>query len=212
MTVTIDLSEKLSAGLTALGLMLPSEAQKKMLDYLALLAKWNKVHNLTAVRELDDMVTLHLLDSLAVLPHLPKANLLDVGSGAGLPGIPLALAMPELQVTLLDSSHKKATFLRQAKAELGLDNLQVVCERVEAYQPASKFHTIISRAFSDVSEFVRLTQHLLQTNGVWLAMKGVHPYDELAQTPEVTTEVLPLTIPGLDAQRHLVVLHRAEKA
>jgi 16S rRNA (guanine527-N7)-methyltransferase len=213
----MSLASKLEHGLTALGLVLPSATQQKMLDYLALLAKWNKVHNLTAVRELDDMVTLHLLDSLALLPHLPKVyliqpNLLDVGSGAGLPGIPLALAVPELQVTVLDSSHKKATFLRQAKAELGLDNLQVVCERVEAYQPDKKFHTIISRAFSDVSEFVRLTQHLLEQNGVWLAMKGVHPYDELAQTMGVTSKVLSLTIPGLDAQRHLVILNRSETA
>jgi 16S rRNA (guanine527-N7)-methyltransferase len=204
----MKLAEKLASGLTALGLAVPLATQQRMLDYLALLAKWNKVHNLTAVRELDDMVTLHLLDSLAVLPHLPKPNLLDVGSGAGLPGIPLALAAPELKVTVLDSSHKKATFLRQVKAELGLDNLQVVCERVEAYQPGKEFDTVISRAFSDVSEFVRLTQHLLAPEGVWLAMKGVHPYDELAQTPDVTSKVLPLTIPGLDAQRHLVVLNR----
>jgi 16S rRNA (guanine527-N7)-methyltransferase len=210
MTVTTDMSEKLSAGLNALGLTLPAEKQQKMLDYLALLAKWNKVHNLTAVRELEDMVTLHLLDSLAVLPHLPKASLLDVGSGAGLPGIPLALAVPELQVTVLDSSHKKTTFLRQSKAELGLSNLQVVCERVEAYQPKQAFHTIVSRAFSDLAEFVRLTQHLLEKNGTWLAMKGVHPYDELAQATDVTSEVLTLTIPGLDAQRHLVILNRTQ--
>ncbi|MCE9632893.1 MAG: 16S rRNA (guanine(527)-N(7))-methyltransferase RsmG [Methylophilales bacterium] len=208
MTVAIDLSEKLSNGLATLGLKLSPETQQKMLDYLALLAKWNKVHNLTAVRELDDMVTLHLLDSLAVLPHLTASNVLDVGSGGGLPGIPLALALPELQVTVVDSSHKKATFLRQAKAELGLDNVQVVCERVEAYQPEIKFHTIISRAFSDVSEFVRLTQHLLEQNGMWLAMKGVYPYDELAQTTDVTSTVQLLTIPGLDAQRHLVKLNR----
>jgi len=208
MTFTIDLSEKLNKGLTTLGLKLSPETQQKMLDYLALLSKWNKVHNLTAVRELDDMVTLHLLDSLAVIPSLTTSNMLDVGSGGGLPGIPLALALPELQVTVVDSSHKKATFLRQAKAELGLDNVQVVCERVEAYRPEIKFHTIISRAFSDVSEFVRLTQHLLEQNGKWLAMKGVHPYDELAQMPDVTSTVLPLTIPGLDAHRHLVILNR----
>jgi len=208
MTFTIDLSEKLNKGLTTLGLKLSPETQQKMLDYLALLSKWNKVHNLTAVRELDDMVTLHLLDSLAVIPSLTTSNMLDVGSGGGLPGIPLALALPELQVTVVDSSHKKATFLRQAKAELGLDNVQVVCERVEAYRPEINFHSIISRAFSDVSEFVRLTQHLLEQNGKWLAMKGVHPYDELAQMPDVTSTVLPLTIPGLDAHRHLVILNR----
>ena len=196
----------LSAGIAALGLDLPQETQQKLLDFLALLAKWNKVHNLTAVRDPDEMVTLHLLDSLAVLPHLRSGNLLDVGSGAGLPGIPIALARPELKVTVLDSSHKKATFLRQAKAELGLDNLEVVCARAEEYQPEQKFDQVISRAFSDIAEFVKLTAHLRSADGMWLAMKGVYPYDELAQLKDVSFEVVPLTVSGLDAQRHLVFL------
>jgi 16S rRNA (guanine527-N7)-methyltransferase len=109
-------------------------------------------------------------------------------------------------VTVLDSSHKKAAFLRQAKAELGIENLEVVCKRVEEYQPEKKFETIVSRAFSDLSEFVRLTKHLLAENGSWVAMKGVHPYDELEQVKQLHTQVLPLTVPGLDAQRHLVLL------
>ena len=135
-----------------------------------------------------------------------SGNLLDVGSGAGLPGIPIALARPELKVTVLDSSHKKATFLRQAKGELGLENLDVVCARVEEYQPEQKFDQVISRAFSDISEFVKLTAHLLSADGVWLAMKGVYPYDELAQLGDLSVEVVPLTVSGLDAQRHLVIL------
>ena len=202
----MSLETTLESGLAALGLTLPREVKQKLLDYLALLVKWNKVHNLTAVREADDMVTLHLLDSFSILDHLHSQHILDVGSGAGLPGIPIALVRPECQVTVLDSSHKKAAFLLQAKAELGMDNLQVVCKRVEEYQPEKKFQTIISRAFSDLSEFVGLTKHLLAENGSWMAMKGVHPYDELEQVKQLHAQVLPLTVPGLDAQRHLVLL------
>ncbi len=198
--------DKLEAGLRAMGLDLSPAVQQKLMDYLALIAKWNKVHNLTAVRDVDEMVTLHLLDSLAVLPHIQPGDLLDVGSGAGLPGIPLALARPDLNITLLDSIHKKSAFQRQAKAVLGLDNVQVVCSRVEEYRPAQKFDQIISRAFSEIAEFVRLTRHLLADDGRWLAMKGVYPYEEIAQLPGVSAEVLSLTVPGLEAQRHLVFL------
>lgn len=205
----MSLQQKLASGLAEMGVAADAATQQKLLDYLALLEKWNKVHNLTAVRDMADMVTLHLLDSLSVLPHITSATLLDVGSGAGLPGIPLALLRPELRVTVMDSSHKKASFMRQAKAVLGLDNLQVVCGRVEEYQPEAKFGTIISRAFSDLGEFVRLSRHLLAQDGVWLAMKGVHPYDELAQLPGVVSQVLPLQVPGLDAQRHLVIMKAA---
>lgn len=194
----------LTDGLTALGLALPQETQKKLLDYLALLSKWNKVHNLTAVRDPEEMVSLHLLDSLAVLPHLKCSTFLDVGSGAGLPGIPLALARPDLQVTVLDSSHKKTTFQRQAKAELGITNLDVVCSRVEQFKPAERFDCVISRAFSDIGEFLKLTSHLLKDEGHWLAMKGVYPYEELAQAGLENAEVIPLHVPNVDAHRHLV--------
>jgi 16S rRNA (guanine527-N7)-methyltransferase len=202
----MSLQQILADGLATQEIALTQETQMRLLDYLTLLSKWNKVHNLTAVRDAEAMVKLHLLDSLAVLPHLRSGNLLDVGSGAGLPGIPLALSRPELKVTVLDSSHKKATFLRQAKAELGLDNLDVVCERVEKYHPEQKYDQVISRAFSDISEFVKLTGHLRSGQGLWLAMKGVYPYDELAQLKDVSAEIVPLTVPGLDAQRHLVFL------
>lgn len=205
----MSLQQKLASGLAEMGVVADAATQQKLLDYIALLEKWNKVHNLTAVRDIADMVTLHLLDSLSVLPHITSDTLLDVGSGAGLPGIPLALLRPELRVTVMDSSHKKASFMRQAKAVLGLDNLQVICGRVEEYQPDAKFGTIISRAFSDLGEFLRLSRHLLVEDGVWLAMKGVHPYDELAQLQGVTSEVLPLQVPGLEAQRHLVIMKAA---
>ena len=202
----MSLQEKLHQGLQAAELTLPEATCSKLLEYLALLQKWNKVHNLTAVREPEEMVTLHLLDSLSVMPHIKGERLLDVGSGAGLPGIPLALCMPHLQVTVLDSSHKKTSFMRQAKAELGITNLEVVRGRAEAYRPSQLFDMVISRAFSDLAEFVNLTRHLGQPQAIWLAMKGVYPYEELAQLKAEPVRVVPLNVPGLNAQRHLVFL------
>lgn len=200
---------KLEKGLQQADITLAEPVQQKLLDYLALLQKWNKVHNLTAVRDPEEMVTLHLLDSLSVLPHIKTKRLLDVGSGAGLPGIPLAICLPDLQVTVMDSSHKKASFMRQAKAELGIANLEVVCGRVENYQPEQLFDIVISRAFSDLAEFVALTKHLCAPGAEWLAMKGVYPYDELAQLKIQPAQVIPLKVPGLQAQRHLVFLQAA---
>ena len=199
---------RLDQGLQQGGNLLSESQRNHLLSYLELLQKWNKVHNLTAVRDPAEMVTLHLLDSLSVLPHINVERLLDVGSGAGLPGIPLAVCRPDLQVAVMDASQKKASFMRQAKAELGLNNLEVLCGRVEQYQPPRIFDAIISRAFSDLKEFVSLTRHLLMPGGSWLAMKGVHPHDELAQLPAdvQVIDILPLHVPGLDAQRHLVVL------
>ena len=204
--MTSSAQAKLETGLKQAGLILNEGVRQKLLDYLALIQKWNKVHNLTAVRDPEDMVTLHLLDSLSVLPHIKARRLLDVGSGAGLPGIPLALCLPHLQVTVMDSSHKKASFLRQAKVELGIANLEVVCGRVEQYHPDALFDIVISRAFSDLDEFISLTRHLCAPGGVWMAMKGVYPYDELAQLKATPAQVVPLQVPGLQAQRHLVFL------
>lgn len=206
----MSLQQKLAQGLDGLGLDIDAGTQQKLLDYLMLLEKWNKVHNLTAVRNPEEMVTLHLLDSLSVLPHIKGERLLDVGSGAGLPGIPLALVRPGLPVTVMDSSHKKASFMRQAKAELGIANLDVMCGRVEKFRPDVRYDMVISRAFSDLAEFLRLTSHLCTDRGLWLAMKGVYPYDELAQLKGYTAEVTPLKVPGLDAQRHLVLLKAAQ--
>ena len=199
---------RLDQGLQQGGNPLSESQRNHLLSYLELLQKWNKVHNLTAVRDPAEMVTLHLLDSLSVLPHINVERLLDVGSGAGLPGIPLAVCRPDLQVAVMDASQKKASFMRQAKAELGLNNLEVLCGRVEQYQPPRIFDAIISRAFSDLKEFVSLTRHLLMPGGSWLAMKGARPHDELAQLPAdaQVIDILPLHVPGLDAQRHLVVL------
>lgn len=197
-------------GIEQAKLAITDEAKQKLLDYLALMQKWNKVHNLTAVRDANEMVTLHLLDSLVVLPHIDAKHLLDVGSGAGLPGIPLAICLPDLQVTVIDSNSKKVSFMRQAKAELGITNLEVLAGRVEDIAPTKKFEIIISRAFSDLSLFISLTRHLLDVQGKWLAMKGVYPEAELIDLVKNTgltaSKVELLNVPGLEAQRHLVFL------
>ena len=207
----MSLATKLEEGVSALELSLDAATQRKLLDYVALIAKWNRVHNLTAVRDSAQMVGNHLLDCLAVLPHLATGTIADVGSGAGLPGIPLALARPAHAVTLIESNHKKAAFLRQAVIELKLGNVEVVSERVETWQPPIASDIVISRAFSDLPEFVQLAGRLCAPGGTLAAMKGVHPYEELAQLPGTfrLRSVLPLKIPGMRAERHLVLLDPA---
>jgi len=204
----MSLEEKLAGGLEKMGLDLDVATQSRLLNYVALMQKWNKVYNLTAVREPEKMVTQHLLDSLAVLPHIVGHRVIDVGTGPGLPGIPLALANPALEITLLDSNHKKTSFLRQACLELGLNNATVVCERVEAWQPEEKYDVVISRAFSDLAEFASLALHLCKDTGRMLAMKGVYPHEELTRLPAtvVLQCVEQLKVPGLGAERHLVLL------
>lgn len=204
--------EQLAAGAVALGVTISAADEEKLLSYLSLLDKWNRVYNLTAVRETERMVSHHLLDSLAIVPYVGTGRrVLDVGSGGGLPGIPLAIARPDLQVTLIDSVAKKTAFLLQAKAEMGLDNVTVVTGRVEAHQEAVGFNTITSRAFSDLKEFVTLTRHLLAPGGHWLAMKGLYPHEEIAALPDwVRVSANPvLSIPHLDATRHLIILEPA---
>ena len=182
-----------------------------MLQYLVLLEKWNRVYSLTAVRDLTKMVSTHLLDSLSVVPFLRAENVLDVGSGAGLPGIPIAVAKPGSKVTLLDSNHKKAAFLRQAVADLALKNADIVCDRVESWAAPTEFGVIISRAFSDLVEFVSLASRLLAPGGVLAAMKGLYPFEELERLPSGfrVKEVTALRVPGLEAERHLVLIERA---
>lgn len=200
--------EKLASGLEEMGLHLDPVTQSSLLEYVALMQKWNKVYNLTAVRDPLKMVTQHLLDSLAVLPHIAGRRVIDVGTGPGLPGIPLALANPALEVTLLDSNHKKTSFLRQACLELGLHNVTVVCERVETWRPEEKYDIVISRAFSDLGEFASLALPLCSDTGWILAMKGIYPHEELTRLPATVAllGVAPLKVPGLDAERHLVLL------
>ena len=204
------LEGRLESGLEELGLPLEREAMTRLIEYLALLQKWNRVYNLTAIRDAAKMVSVHLLDCLAVVPHIGVGRVLDVGSGAGLPGIPLAVARPGIHVSLLDSSHKKAAFLRQAVAELRLRNADVVCERVESWHPTEKFDWIISRALAGLAEFAALTGHLLAPGGVLAAMKGVYPFEEIEQLPPDfrARQVHRLAVPGLESERHLVLIER----
>jgi 16S rRNA (guanine527-N7)-methyltransferase len=204
------LEERLESGLGELGVCVGPRGLARLAEYVALLDKWNRVYNLTAIRDAEKAVSVHLLDCLAVVPYLRGNRVLDVGSGAGLPGIPIALARPDIRVTMLDSSHKKAAFLRQAVAELQLKNAAIVCERAESWRPPERFDCIISRAFAELSEFARLTGHLLAPGGLLAAMKGVHPYEEIEKLPREfrVTQVRRLFVPGLEAERHLVLIER----
>ncbi len=194
----------LRAGLSVLGQELEADLQQKLLAYLALMQKWNKTYNLTAVSDENGMVTHHLLDSMAVLPHLWPGSWLDVGCGAGIPGVILAIARPQWQFTLLDSNSKKTGFVQQAVIELGLRNIRVHTGRVEEWRPAEKFDGIISRAFSDTGKFICLTQHLLTENGRWAAMKG-RLENEPTPLGYVVERKIPLQVPGLNAVRSLVI-------
>jgi 16S rRNA (guanine527-N7)-methyltransferase len=202
----VNTIDELKRGSEQLGILLSAEAETKLLNYMALLRKWNKVYNLTAIRDEQQMVSHHLLDSLAVMPYLWPGRWLDVGCGAGLPGIVLAVIQPGWQVTLLDSNGKKTSFVQQAIIELGLKNARVLCARAEDWKPAERFDGIISRAFSELGNFLCCTRHLAATQGRWAAMKGV-PELELEKIPEGcrVERVIPIKVPGLQAARSLVI-------
>jgi 16S rRNA (guanine527-N7)-methyltransferase len=208
-----SLAALLHAGAEELGVDLTDAQQNKLLDFVALLAKWNAVYNLTAIRDPRQMLIQHILDSLSIVPHLAgrgASSALDVGSGGGLPGIVLAIVLPDWSVTLNDIVHKKTAFQAQAKAELKLGNLSVVTGRVETLRPGvdvpGKFDVIVSRAFAELADFVTLARHLVAERGAIWAMKGVRPDDEIARLPAGSraVQVLRLTVPSLDAERHLV--------
>lgn len=207
------LSARLRTGIGALGLDIGESRIGQLLDYLGLLTKWNSVYNLTAVRDPAQMVTQHLLDSLAVVPAFAHAhNVLDVGAGGGLPGIVLAIARPEIQITLVDTVHKKTAFLTQVKAELGLANVTVRHARVEQMEVPRKFDVITSRAFAELRDFVTWSGHLLADDGRFIALKGVRPDEEIARLPAgwIVERVQLLHVPELDAERHLVFIVRGE--
>lgn len=201
----------LASGIAELGLDIDYATQTKLLAFVALLEKWNRTHNLTAIRVPLQVVTHHLLDALAALPYLPQRRalrLIDVGSGGGVPGIPLAVARPDWSVTLLDSNRKKAAFLRQAAAELGLHNVEVAAARVENYAPEMPFDIAISRAFAALPDFVLAARHLVGEDGRLVALKGTYPHEELASLAPGfrVADVRELHVPGLDEKRHLVVI------
>ena len=202
----------LCAGLAALHLDLADVAITRLLAYVDLLARWNGTYNLSAVRDPAQMVTRHLLDSLAIVPYVTGATLADLGSGAGLPGLPLAIVAPQRQVTVVDSNGKKTRFLRAAVRELALPNVRVVEARVE--KVAGVFDCITARAFASLADMLGWGGQLLAPQGVWLALKGRFPQDELAAIPAEfhVDKVIALKVPDLDAERHLVVIKRVRKS
>ncbi len=205
MTLTV-LKPELEAGLVKLGLSLSDAQVNLLIEYVALLQKWNKVYNLTAIRDPKEMLVKHLLDSLAVVPHITGQRIIDVGTGGGVPGIPLAICFPEKTVDLLDSNSKKTRFLIQAKAELGLANSQVIHDRVENYQPEILYDGVISRAFASMQDMLHWTGHLLADDGIWWAMKAQQDFEDLTNLPGlvVIEETISLEVPGLDAERILI--------
>ena len=216
MTTSADIDAGLDRLTDAGCAALPASARDKLNAYIALLAKWNATYNLTAIREPERMVTHHILDALAVIPHLPDdgsaagLRVLDVGSGGGVPAIPLAIARPQWHVVALDSNHKKGAFLQQVISELPLPNVEAVIARVEDYAPSTPFDIVISRAFSDLATFVETSARHLAPQGALVAMKGVFPDEEIAELPAIVRVVATpaLHVPGLEAERHLIVMAR----
>jgi 16S rRNA (guanine527-N7)-methyltransferase len=206
-----DLLRRASADLRV---PLSDQQSTQLVDFANLLVKWNRVHNLTALDRPQDIVSHHLLDSLAIIPELERCaegrvlRILDVGSGGGLPGVPIAIALPAMHVTLIDRVQKKTAFLQQVRVELGLSNVEVTHARVEQYR-AAPFDVITSRAFAALEEMVRVTSHLLAPRGFWLAMKGVYPTEEISALPSTVKlmRAVKLHVPLLGAERHLLVLH-----
>ena len=204
----MDNKQQLQEGLQSMGLSLTTAQQLLLLEYVALLKKWNSTYNLTALRDEHTMISHHVLDSLTLLPYIQHAQtLMDVGSGGGMPGIPTVICRPDLQITLRDANTKKSSFLQQAVIELGLHNVSVASGRVEAMHD-KKVDVVTSRAFAELADFISLTKHLLNENGYWAAMKGVYPYEELEHVPAsvVVEKVDKLTVPMLNAERHMVIM------
>ena len=208
-----DLKNLLAEGVAEIGIEIDDQHRRALLGYLSLLKRWNRVYNLTTVKSDADFVTRHLLDSLSVVPYLHGRKIIDIGSGAGLPGIPVALACPDLEVTLLDSNAKRCRFLRQVQAQLKLQNVIIVQQRAEKFHPHEKFDSLLSRAFSHLSSFIACSGHLLADGGQLLAMKGQWSGEESAEMVLGfrVEDVIKLNVPGLPEQRHLVICKKTHK-
>lgn len=207
-----DMKSMLQQGLQQMNIDLTVPQQLQLLAFIDLLKKWNSTYNLTALRNDQDVISHHILDSLTLLPYVEHARgLIDVGSGGGMPGIPVAIARPDLPVALLDASSKKTSFLQQAVIELGLTNVQVITARVEA-MVGEQFDVITSRAFAELNDFITITKQLMAKGGCWAAMKGVYPYEEIERLPDNVelVQVDKLTVPHLNAERHMVLVRKKE--
>jgi 16S rRNA (guanine527-N7)-methyltransferase len=210
LTLPENFSSQLESGVFALNIKLSDEQIQQLLKFLTLIKKWNATHNLTAVHSYEDMLAKHIFDSLSVASQLPKGSVIDVGTGAGLPGIPLAILKPEQSFYLLDASHKRVAFLREVRRQLQLHNVDIQHGRAEQ-QPPAKHAVVISRAFTSLVDFIEKTQQLIDENGVWLAMKGAAPSDELTRLNASNLarfgQNIKLDVPQLNAQRHLLIIH-----
>lgn len=206
-----DCRKILVSGTTSLNLNVTDEKIDQLLDFIKLIEKWNKAYNLTAIRDREEMVRLHILDSLAIVPHIEGKRIIDIGTGAGLPGIPLAICLPEVQFTLLDSNAKKTRFVQQVVLELKLKNVEVLHSRVENYHPEQTYDAVLTRAFAGLPDIVKLTAHLLNKGGVLLAMKGQNLEAELAGIA-AKKSVISVSVPGTDVERCLVRIELPEQA
>ncbi|SMG63244.1 Glucose inhibited division protein [methanotrophic bacterial endosymbiont of Bathymodiolus sp.] len=202
-----DSRQLLIEGIECLRLDVSPAQQNLLLDFVTLIQKWNKAYNLTAIRDRNEMLRLHILDSLAILPYVTGKRIIDVGTGAGLPGIPLAILMPEVQFTLLDSNSKKTRFVQQVVLELKLNNVQVVHSRVEKLRCSGEYDAVLSRAFASVDDIMNLTEHLLQAEGVLIAMKGQNPEAELKNIKRSYT-VNSIVLPGVEAERCVLRINK----
>jgi len=206
-----DCRKILVSGIASLNLNVTGEQVDQLLSFIKLIEKWNKAYNLTAIRDREEMAKLHILDSLAIVPHIEGKRVIDIGTGAGLPGIPLAICLPEVGFTLLDSNAKKTRFVQQVVLELKLKNVEVLHSRVENYHPVQAYDAVLTRAFASLPDIVKLTAHLLSRGGVLLAMKGQNLDAELA---EITAKksVISVSVPGVDVERCLVRIQSPEQA
>lgn len=205
------LHQILSDGLSTMDLTLTREQQQKLIDYVARIHKWNKAFNLTSVRDPEQMMVKHILDSLAVAPHIDGENLIDVGTGPGLPGIPLSIVYPEKHFTLLDSLGKRVRFMKQCAFEMKLDNITPIQCRVEAHQPEQYYDAVLSRAFASLKDMLHWCQHLVDSEGMFLALKGQYPAEEIAELGDnfAVTHSVKLTVPGLEGERHLLTVQKS---